>query len=113
MTKEVRRKPALLILFLLMGLFSLASTGCAGKSNDDDADSGAALCQENESHCDGDMVVLCRMGTWQSWENCAASGEACVENGTDASCEPVDAGLPDVDAGLPDVDSGTPDAAAD
>ena len=101
MTKEVRNKLALLILFVLMGLPSLLCLHCACDSNgdgDDGSDSGAGLCQEDEARCDGDMVVLCRLGTWQSWENCAAIGETCVESDTDASCEPIDSGTPDAAA---------------
>jgi hypothetical protein len=109
MATKMRREHVLAISFLGLGLLTLTGIHCSKSSNDNGSDAGTPVCQENELRCDGDMVVLCRTGIWQNWENCANAGMVCVDDGAGtASCQPVDAGAPD--AGTPDA--GTPDGSA-
>jgi hypothetical protein len=109
MEGKAQGKSVIPIVVLSMGLSFLLSlhAGCDSNSDngDDETDAGVEPCEghENEARCAGDVKELCRMGHWQSWENCAAVGEICVEDGTDASCQPVlDAGSSEDDSGIPD-----------
>ena len=112
MANQEKRRIAPLMVLVMAGLCPLASLHCSSDSGAGTNGDEGPVCpqeQDGESRCEGDVLQRCHTGHWRSWENCAATGGACVENssdaGTSASCVPTDAGL----AG----DSGAPDGGAD